>query len=352
MEIGIHEEAQPQDRELIRELGVTWSKFGHDVLNGNDEQLDRWLDWNGEAGLRTAVDLRTDNSAIFSRCIGAWEKLKERGQIETCAEDVSEADRVGIIQRNQERTSIAALTEIADLAAGIVSKYGDRCQDWEIWGEAQCPYVSGGVFGDRYQVYSGLLELCYKQIKAVDPSARVWSSGNGMDLDPTFIFAILDDKRGEFFDVANWHPYFMACRSFEASGTIMRSSFERTRRELQERGKDQPYAATEWGYPCYNVETAPVEELLKSHVVSDGIRQLYWSEQAQWYERDLQMMQEFGFEVVIVHCLRDTYNPDDPADRHWGKFCGLLDVKGERKQIWDVVQKWAWEGRAGKRAFE
>jgi len=29
----------------------------------------------------------------------------------------------------------------------------------------------------------------------------------------------------------------------------------------------------------------------------------------------------------------------------WGNFCGLIDLQGCKKNVWDVVQRWAWKGR-------
>jgi len=52
----------------------------------------------------------------------------------------------------------------------------------------------------------------------------------------------------------------------------------------------------------------------------------------------------------MVHELVD-HDAEKNVAKHWGGFCGLLTTDGKRKPTYDVIQKWAHKGRAGKPAF-
>jgi hypothetical protein len=96
-------------------------------------------------------------------------------------------------------------------------------------------------------------------------------------------------------------------------------------------------------------------------VVEGGITQLYPEEALEAYAGDLRIMERHGFEVVVVHTLRDG------KSRFWGERCGLLTLplpglKGralrrlwrtvETKPVYGLVREWAQRGKAGQRAFE
>lgn len=379
MEIGIHGRVKEADVDLVRELGVTWCKWGSSVEGDQPEDDRPLMEMLRDMGIRVVVDVRTSVAYMQQGAVLAQQRLQKMGnweviparhpQIEQLEKVLADEDprvvekvmavvgnmppdwetRQAIMLRNADRSMSECNREVADKCAAYVDLHRDYCQDYEFWGEYRCPWVSQGIF-DRQAAYPAVLQQVYKAIKSIMPEARVWNGGYGMNLEHAFIQGLLQEGAGESFDVCNWHPYFMTVRDRGVATDAMRGAFTWTRDALQRRGgTDQPFAATEWGYPTHSpaAETAGVTALLESNVCREGVSQLGSAEAVDWYEGDLQIMDEFGFEVVIVHALRDT---PDPA-RHWGSFCGLVTVEGDKKPVWHVVQKWAEKGRAGRPAF-
>ncbi len=232
------------------------------------------------------------------------------------------------------QVAFAALFEAIEVT---VARYGHLCQDWEFWSEADCPWVAANWWGDTSRTYPILLRRAHQAIKGVQPEARVWSSGNGMDMQFGLLHACLD-KAPTAFEVANIHPYFMRIRDRTFAQERLEEEYNKLRLALQ---PGQVLAASEWGYPTHNVDSLPAETYLRSNVVPAGVRQLYWSEAPEWYRGDLETMARHGFEVVIVHGLRDA-----PVVAQWGESCGLLDSLGRPKSAYKTVQEWAWRGRA------
>lgn len=346
MEIGIHG-IDPADVPLVKELGVTWTKFPADLSGEEVPDLTPQFDLAESLGIRCVVDLRTSPLYLAERSIKTQEQMGAAGELEEAPAGATDAETKAIILRNNAIVHERAFAKLYEVAAATADKYRDRCIDWEFWGECRCPWVSGAVFGDRSQTYPAMLEGVYRAVKAVVPSSRVWIGGNGMDLQLAFFHACLDQGAGTSFDVTNLHPYFMQIRDRKNADTVLGREYDRLREALRTMGKDQPYAATEWGYPVHNVDSLPVEEYLRSNVVAEGVRQLYWTEAEEWFEKDLQAMQDHNFQVVVVHTLRDW----DDGSKFWGNFCGLIDLQGRKKNVWDIVQRWAWAGREGPKAF-
>lgn len=343
MEIGIHGGIEPGDEDLISELGVTWTKWGVS-LQGDETPDERpRLERCRDLGLRVVLDLRTDCAALNKWAVAGMENLRIAGQLDKAEPGASLEEQTAIIQRNQKRAHGHVHREVADRVARFVEKHGDLCEDWEWWGEWACPHTSQGLF--HIVAYPQLLAAMYDAVKSVQPQARVWTGGNGMDLHSDWALAIMQDGCGDKFDVCNWHPYFMANRDLSLCKPAMEQSFREVRGLLQSRGKDQPFAATEWGYPSLPVIPQELEVWLESHVIEGGIRQLRAQEAVKFFEQDLQTMEEWGFEVVIVHTLRDA------PGRHWGEKCGLLTVDGARKPVFDVVKRWGQRAAGGRRAF-
>jgi len=343
MELGIHG-ADRDNMDLIRDLGVSWTKIPGNIEPETVPDLNEPFDVAEELGLRCVVDLRTSHGYLSQVSADTQMAMAEAGLLEEVTGPILDLEQHAKQARNLEKVNAVAYAKLYETAARTVEAYQDRCQEWEFWGEAACPWVSGQVFGDKSSTYPVLLESVYKAIKEVDPDCRVWTAGNGMDLQLVFYHACLDHGAGPYFDVCNLHPYFMKLRVRKHADRILEQEYTRLRVALQEQGQDQPFAATEWGYPTYDADSIAVEEYLRSHVLLEGVRQLYWSESEEWFEKDLQAMERHGFEVVVVHSLHD-----DPAPNpFWGQRCGLIDLQGRKKNVWDVVQRWAWKGREAK----
>jgi hypothetical protein len=347
MEIGIHQPLRLEDATLYDDLGVTWTKFSADLGPEVLPDLDRHFDLAAQLGLRCVVDIRSGVDYLLNKAVAVQVKLAAEGLLEGLTGGANDVEQRATIVRNNIKIHALAYARMYELAGETVDAYKDRCQDWEFWGEAACPWVAGQVFGDRSATYAAMLEGVYASIKQADPTCRVWTSGNGMDGQLEFQHALLDMGGGTAFDVCNIHPYFMKMRDRVKADAILHDEYPRLREALQTQGRNQPFAATEWGYPTHNVDSVPAEVYLRSNVVQEGVRQLYWSEAPEWYERDLQIMSDYGFAVVIVHQMRDRQTPG----AFWGDRCGLLDAEGRKKNTWDVVQRWAWAGREGKKAF-
>jgi len=341
MQIGIHGGLVPEDVPLYRDLGATWTKWGCDLSNETVPELDEQFDLADSLGIRCVVDLRTSPLYLSECSVKAQQELGAAGKLDCITDDMTEAERSAVILANNSRVHPLAYAKLYEVAAATADRYRNRCADWEFWGECRCPWVSGSVFGDRSQTYPAILEGFYEAVKEAVPECRVWIGGNGMDLQLAFFHACLDQGAGKSFDVCNLHPYFMQIRNRENADRVLAQEYPRLRAALAEKGTSQPFAATEWGYPTHNVDSIEADGYLRSNVVQEGVRQLYWSEAPEWFDRDLQAMEDNGFEVVIVHTLRDSVDPS----QFWGSFCGLIDLQGRKKNVWDVVQKWAWKGR-------
>jgi hypothetical protein len=346
MEIGIH----GYDHALVdwyRELGVSWTKWPASLEPETVEDQRARMEQAREDGLRVVVDMRTSAVHITSRQQAAFQGLVDAGKIVKEAPGDTPAVVEEKIRHNQEAATHVALAELHERAYRYVALHKDLCNDYEFWGECQCPWTSRGVF-DRYACYPSYLAAVAAAAKSASPGCRVWTGGNGMNLDPNPLLSIMQEERGGCFDVANWHPYFMSVRDLKTARDIMIRSFGEVRKSLQLNGRDQPYACTEWGYPTHAPNLPEgVIEYLRSNVVMDGVRQLTAEEAVEWFEQDLSLMEEFGFEVVVVHELFDRPS----TTRHWGEFCGLVTADGVRKPTFGVIQRWADKGRSGRPAF-
>ena len=319
MEIGIHG-FDLDATQYYRDLGVTWTK-----ISGEFSPLFREERASAaaarELGMQVVVDLRTGADRLNE----LWaESGRKYGEDE--AQDVP-------------RTSRVAET-LAQDAADFVARHADLVSNWEFWGECYCPWVSDGVFGDKV-TYTVLLKALYRAIKEVQPEARIWTGGNGTNLDPEWVMAILQDDCGGSFDVLNLHPFWISLRDLVVTSKLLENSLGYMRRRLREDARDQPFAATEWGHPH-----TPERTQLWSNV-EGGLMSLDYAEACEWFERDLQAFERWGFEVVIVHELMDHADRPGAQRLFWGNYCGLRDMDKRAKPTWDIIQRWAWQGRGG-----
>jgi len=352
----------PEVAAHIRDLGVTWAKLGANVTSPMDRpRLRKFLEGAAGIGLRCVIDLRT-----------SAEELRD------WAHELR-AEYLGKVP-NEELSGHVFSEQYKHLAEGvgeIVADNADLCQDWEWWGEADCPHISGGAF--RCFEYGLSLQAVYDAAKAANPDCRVWTGGFGVNANLRFLEDMVKaycetcrircDPRmeecpkcggplmpgsGKHFDVCNLHHYAHQ-RQLDSVLNFYEKQLTRARTWLD--GKEcsgQPFASTEWGLP-----TAPTRHIppwLNSYVFGE-VHAVRESEAAEWYDAMFALFERHGFEVVCVHTLRDlAANPTN----FWGGYCGLMTEypldsepsEGLRKKLhWETVQKWAHKGRE-KPAFE
>ena len=345
MDIGVNHEFRqpyegtlsPLDLEQYRELGLTWAKWPLDVSTNDELAHVEW--WRGDTrqaceqalscGMEPIIDLRTSVTTLDALGQAEQFALADQGVL---TDDHNE---------NMRLANEAANRVLLDKIAEAIELHRDLCSNWEFWGEWCCPWTSRGTFDDLL-TYPGMLTSVAGVIREVQPEARVWLGGYGMDLDPVHIRLTCEHGASKSFDVANWHPYFMTIRDLDVARERMERAFTEAREILTQYGTHQPFASTEWGYPTHGLDASEeTVRYLRSNVVAKGIEQLTCDEAVQWYEQDLSIMEAHGFETVCVHTLRDHLTPS----RHWGGFCGLMTEDWRKKPTWDVVQRWAWKGR-------
>ena len=381
MEIGLHGLPQPGDEWFWRDIGATWCKFGADVSVEQPMDQRAEMERARRMGLRIVVDLRTTSEWMSSVAMEAHFRLQQSGELQALepqeppAQDEGEADaayqmRLGawndlrfqkediVVRHNQARTQQVAVDLVAERAARYVALHQDYCQDWEWWGEWDCPHTNQGIF--HLIAYPRTLKAVHVALKQTQRDCRVWTGGNGMDLHDGWVIGLRQDDALKAFDVLNWHPYPMTMRDRGRIEEKLNTNYSEWRRMLDAEGSGQPYASTEWGYPSLRHVSRSQRDWLESNVVEGGISQLYPDEALEYYEGDLRLMERHGFQVVVVHMLRDS------TSRHWGQKCGLLTVPApgllgklpgplrrrlEAKPVYRLVREWAWRGRAGKAAF-
>ena len=359
MEIGLHLSPTPADEWFIRDLGVTWFKWGAQV--GEAEVVDqrRQHDEAARLGCRTVVDLRTTTEYLTQLGHESFREMAAHQQLQEAPEGSDPDTQEAVIKANQRQVNAEVMRVVCAQVQRHVALHRDHCRDWEWWGESACPITSAGIF--HVLCYPETLRAVNAAIHEVQPEARVWTGGNGMDLHDGWVQGLQGDGALKSFDVLNWHPYPMALRDRGRIEQRLHENYRGWREILDTVGNGQPFASTEWGYPSLRYATKAQREWLTSRVVAAGISQLMPEEALDAYEGDLRIMTEYGFQVVIVHSLRDG------PTRFWGDRCGLLEaptpgVRGrlarawrktaEAKPVYRVVQRWAHRGASGTKAFE
>ena len=359
MELGLNAIPLPEDEWYWRDLGVTWCKWGVDLdgLQVRDDRLD--FERAANLGIRTCVDLRTACEWMTRMGMQAYNKLAQEGKMEPKpADDAPFEEHDRIIRANQAKTNQVVLELIAQHVSAYVEAHRDYCRDWEWWGEWNCPATSQGIF--HIICYPETLKVVHAAIKEVQPEARVWTGGNGMDLNDGWVKGLQQDGALKAFDALNWHPYPMSMRDRHKIEERLHENYSGWRKTLDAEGLGQWYTSTEWGYPSLQKVSRAQRQWLTSQVVEGGITQLYPDEALEFYEGDLRIMEEHDFQVVMVHTLRDS------PTRFWGTKCGLLTIpipglKGrlarafwkriETKPVYRLVREWARKGAAGPPAF-
>lgn len=347
MEIGLNRCLdEPADRHLWAELGITWTKLPLRLEERPLPDLRERLRLGLDCGIRTVIDLRTYRATL---ALWAWaieRDLHEAGRLPTPHAGLSGARQERVWQARRDLV-VHRLTERVKMRLqAAVELHADLCCDWEFWGESACPIVGGAAaFGGA--AYGDLLGMAAAAIREVQPGARVWTGGNGQTGAWGWVSELVGAGYGRCFDVLNWHPYSLYSETLAHALANVQRGFDESRRALQRTGADPWWAVSEWGRASLPVMGRAARRAVEAAQVEGGVAALFADEAVEFYEASLRQFAGAGCEVAIVYNLRDT-----PGERHWAYKCGLLDVTGRRKPIWDVVQEWAQHGQRGRRAFE
>jgi hypothetical protein len=252
---------------------------------------------------------------------------------------IREAARVATGQGKPAYAEVYA--DLSAVVRRVVGAYADVCRDWEWWGEAHCPVVTGGKFGTWE--YAESLKIVHAAAHEADRACRVWSGGFGMNLGMSahpagvkFLRRLVEAGAGRAFDICNLHPYAHG-RNLTVTLDWHAGQLDEMRAILNHECAGQPFASSEFGYPT--VPRNP--RYLKSSRMDlgHGVQALTEAEAPMWFDETLHLFERAGFRSVCIHKL------DDGPGAHWGEYCGLRrrGVFGRivRKPQWHVVRRWA-----------
>ena len=192
MELGIHALTSFDDAPLVRDLGVSWVKWGADVdADPLPDDRAKFEFWRNQ-GLRVIVDMRTSVAYMQQAAIASQQRLQKMGNWEViparhpvvehvqaalagAPADVCERvlaaignlpvdweTRQAIMLRNADRSMSECNRSIGDRAAQYVELHKELCQDYEFWGEYRCPYTGQGLF-DRQAAYPAVMKQVFRQ---------------------------------------------------------------------------------------------------------------------------------------------------------------------------------------------
>ena len=298
---------KPEDEALVREIRPAVTKWSHEPLPGlqNTSGLEgKAAHIRDEFGAESIVDLRTEPVQTYLE----WA-----------------AQYPGDIYK-----------WFADWCHEVVLETRGAVRDWELWGEAACPYTGKGfVEADGTKLhegmtYAGLIERVSEAIHAADPNARVLLGGHGCDMDLRFWRELRTADALRFADVNNLHPFLMRVRGADSVMDCLRTG-------LDEMSDGTPFVATEFGWPTQ--DGAAVHELT-SHV-TDRVLSVGCEQAAEWTDLCFELFEERGFEYVVVCGLRDT-----PGKSHWGSKLGIVTHDGSPKgAYYTKVREWIDRGQ-------
>jgi len=227
--------------------------------------------------------------------------------------------------------------EVVANAAGCVT-------DWELWGEAGCPYTGKGfVEADGRALYEGmtyveLLRRVYQRIHEVQPGARVLLGGHGCDMALRFYEQVVEAGGGAHFDCNNLHPFVLRYRDWGAIEVMLREGFDRMRGLAVAAGvTPHPLVATEFGWP---VRDGTAEVMFESHVLTHVVP-VGEEQAAEWTQRCFELFEAQGMEYIILVQAQIGL-----AGQHWGHALGVVGRTGQKRPaLWNVVQDWMEKGR-------
>lgn len=337
--------------DAIRELGVTWVKWGYDLFRAHDrpEVLAQTLQVAVAAGLQPVIDLRMNPDDV-------------KGFVDAGDAD----DPYGRIRE-----------ALGDTIREVVSQNMGLCTNWEWWGEPNSPHMTRGVFFSTFD-YAESLRIVYEAAHEADPMCRVWTGGFGVNLGSPLVRSGMEFLKGivnahcgscglsldpghtecpkcerplragvgKHFDVANLHPYIHG-RDLGSMLAYHNGELHRMRELLDgPHCAKQPLASTEWGYPTVPVKKSP--PWLRSYILSQGVQAICEGDAPAWFDATLSLFETHNLEVVCVHTFDDVL-----GGLQWSDFCGLrrrtkrLWWEYDRKKAqWQTVHEWAKKGAA------
>jgi hypothetical protein len=297
MHLGLAGMPTDEDWPEVAELGVTWLKFGAAPAQTAIDGVLRQAEVCREHDLRPVIDLRCDGNILKGLYAATQDLLPEERDLR---------------KRGRARWA-EAVSRMGEMTYALVNACRGVCEDWEVWGEFNCPVVVRGTFASHD--YTLHLASQYDAIKQANAKARVWTGGGGirastdwlehmlvppqaqaarhfrveqqdegtgtwtpMDDDyltaeeaeraflPDGTFRVAEvaspplhtwfpEGVGEDFDVLNWHHYGHTAQpewedyGLEAQLAAFDRNFARARALLRDHGRNQPFASTEWGLP-------------------------------------------------------------------------------------------------------
>ncbi len=381
MEIGLNGISHVDQMDEMEDFGIGWVKQSLEIKPAGEdegrnpasrhEDIDiqvRHLSQQAEdlhgRGMRMVIDVRTDPRIFVERTPVHLKKLQAERAEEFKTATESRKHEIAV------ETARIATTTLADLLGEeiyyIVDQLKDVIKDWEWWGEHTCPIVSLGSLPQTD--YTLLLGMFNHAVKQADPEARTWNGGDGVSSTTHWLNFLVNPPSprigqhtwypggvGEHFDVCNWHHYKITMgpgnEDYGLSEVIDRYDevFAESRRLLKEYGTDQPFASTEWGITMVDDEVLDYLEALqrkkgqtvrRSYTYSPGWPALPENHSAEWFGACLDCFDGHGFEVLCIHEWQDKAG--GPRDmNHWGAFCGLKDIGGNKRPCYYVVRDFA-----------
>lgn len=297
----------PDEWERVVEIGPEWTKHGV-MLDGGPSVEGTRADMEACAGVgvRNVADLRTSGHSWFAQTAPPEGWRWELSGWDNTDLFAGWAARVGEVVRD----------------------LGDLCCDWEVWGEAPCLWTGQNLWtADRYL---RLLRATERAIRAVQPGARVWFGGHGVNGNVTFWREVEERGASGLYDVQNLHP-FMHDREWGRVELLLHGMFAEIRRTENVSGLRHALAATEFGWPSH---PSGAGVAFNSHV-ERSVVSLDEETAAEWMDRTLRLFAEEGMQEVCILKLRDGAD-----ETHWGAHLGLYRRDWTPKPALAVVREW------------
>jgi polysaccharide biosynthesis protein PslG len=185
------------------------------------------MTWLGPEDVNRELDAVAKTTATWLRVLIPWTQIERaKGQYSWDQLDVvmngafSRNLRVlGVIAYSPDwarppGTSFSAPpdnpSDYADFATAVVTRYGARVSNWQLWNEPNLPLFFGGTPRNAPQ-YTDLVKAAYPAIKAVQPNSTVVLAGlsrlPGEESPPAFLDKMYAAGAKGNFDAAAAHPY-------------------------------------------------------------------------------------------------------------------------------------------------
>jgi hypothetical protein len=330
-----------EDAGYFADLGVQWTKLmaGEIDTTGITPQFEALVAGAADAGLKIVCDLRPSGD--------------------------THQQLLQLATRPSEEDLAATVKGLADAAAMYAKAFAGVVDDWEFWGEFDCPYV-GGFYLAENACYPTYIRAVHEAMHEAAPGCRLWNGGYGVNFQPEFLHALAEHAPSSF-DKANWHHYNVAeywsrgpdgepqfaeplHKAARYTADLYRRMFTDTRAVLSRFGCQQAYVSSEWGMPV--VSDAVVKGAravgLHNYAFQDGIYGLGESDAVAYLDAWLEAFEQAGFEVLVYHRLRDNDPQGSDNDgTFWGVYCGLLFADGTPKLQYGALKQWAMRGRRG-----